>query len=70
VHNDAPIPREVRLQIFQRAFSTKGPGRGLGTYSMKLLSQRYLGGDVSFTSSEEGGTTFKARYPLHRQSGE
>jgi signal transduction histidine kinase len=70
VHNDAPIPREVRLQIFQRAFSTRGPGRGLGTYSMKLLSQRYLGGDVSFTSSEEGGTTFKARYPLHRQSGE
>jgi signal transduction histidine kinase len=70
VHNDAFIPREVRLQIFQRAFSTRGPGRGLGTYSMKLLSQRYLGGDISFTSSEEEGTIFKARYPLRLPGGE
>jgi signal transduction histidine kinase len=64
VHNAAFMPKEVQLQVFQRAFSTKGAGRGLGTYSMKLLSQRYLRGDVSFTSSEEEGTTFRARYPL------
>jgi signal transduction histidine kinase len=64
VHNPAFMPREVQLQIFQRSFSTKGSGRGLGTYSMKLLSERYLHGAVAFTTSPEHGTTFSATYPL------
>ena len=37
VHNPAVIPTPVRLQIFQRSFSTRGLSRGLGTYSMRLL---------------------------------
>lgn len=64
VHNPVYIPRDVQLQMFQRSFSTKGAGRGLGTYSMKLLSERYLKGWVSFTSSPEQGTVFIGRYPL------
>lgn len=64
VHNAAFMPRDVQLQIFQRSFSTKGTGRGLGTYSVKLLSERYLGGNVRFTTSPDEGTTFFARYPL------
>ncbi len=64
VHNPGSIPREVQLQIFQRSFSTKGTGRGLGTYSIKLLTEQYLHGRVSFTSTPEQGTTFQVRYPL------
>jgi len=64
VHNPACMPREVQLQVFQRSFSTKGRGRGLGTYTMKLLSERYLGGTVAFTTSPNQGTTFRATYPL------
>ncbi len=64
VHNPRYMPRNVQLQVFQRSFSTKGSGRGLGTYSMKLLSERYLNGRVSFTSDPEEGTTFRASYPL------
>lgn len=64
VSNPSYIPRKVQLQIFQRSFSTKGAGRGLGTYSMKLLSERYLKGMVRFESDEERGTTFYAKYPL------
>jgi CheY-like chemotaxis protein/signal transduction histidine kinase len=63
VHNPTFIPPHVSQQIFQRSYSTKGKGRGLGTYSMKLLSQRYLKGDVSFTTSEEDGTEFYATFP-------
>jgi signal transduction histidine kinase len=63
VHNPGLIPHEARLQIFNRSFSTKGQGRGLGTYSMKLLSE-YLGGKVFFVSTEEEGTFFYACYPL------
>jgi len=63
VHNPGVMPREVQLQVFQRSFSTKGPGRGLGTYSVKLLSERYLGGTVTFTSTPGDGTNFTAVYP-------
>jgi nitrogen fixation/metabolism regulation signal transduction histidine kinase len=65
VHNQSCIPEKVQLQIFQRSFSTKGPGRGLGTYSIKLLGERYLKGRVSFTSSPEKGTTFRFRCPCN-----
>jgi signal transduction histidine kinase len=64
VHNPTVMPRDVQLQVFQRSFSTKGNGRGLGTYSMRLLSERYLGGHVTFDSSPVEGTTFRALYPL------
>lgn len=64
VHNPGVMPRSVQLQVFQRSFSSKGEGRGLGTYSMKLLSERYLSGKVGFTSDAESGTIFYARYPL------
>jgi len=65
VHNHGFIPREVQLQLFQRSFSTKGTGRGLGTYSMKLLTEKYLKGQVGFASSPEKGTTFTAVCPTH-----
>ena len=63
VHNPTFIPRKVQLQVFQRSFSTKAKDRGVGTYSMKLLSERYLQGRVGFTSSPEAGTVFTACYP-------
>jgi nitrogen fixation/metabolism regulation signal transduction histidine kinase len=68
VHNQGCIPEKVQLQIFQRSFSTKSPGRGLGTYSIKLLGERYLKGQVSFTSSPEEGTTFRFRCPGNRET--
>lgn len=58
VHNHNFIPRQVQLQLFQRSFSTKGVGRGIGTYSMKLFGEKYLNGRVDFESSPESGTTF------------
>lgn len=64
VHNPRFMPRPIQLQVFQRSFSTKGSNRGLGTYSMKLLGERYLGGKVSFESSPDNGTTFKIWLPL------
>lgn len=63
VHNPGFIQRDIQLQLFKRSFSTKGKDRGLGTYSMKLLSS-FLDGQVSFTTSEEEGTRFFAEYPI------
>lgn len=64
VRNPGLIPLEVQYQIFHLSFSTKGRDRGLGTYGMKLLSERYLKGKVWFTSSAGEGTRFVASYPL------
>jgi signal transduction histidine kinase len=64
VKNNSVMSNEVFLQIFQRSFSTKGSNRGLGTYSVKLLTERYLGGKVGFVSSEETGTIFTITFPL------
>jgi signal transduction histidine kinase len=63
VRNPGVMPPDVQLQVFQRSFSTKGVGRGIGTYSMKLLGEAYLGGTVSFTSTESDGTVFTLALP-------
>jgi signal transduction histidine kinase len=69
VHNPGVIPADVAPRIFSRSFSTKGtPGRGLGTYSMKLFGERYLGGRVGFASTPASGTTFSIRLPLRQES--
>lgn len=64
VRNPGVIDRTVRHSIFQRSFSTKGPGRGNGAYTMKLIAERRLGGSVVFRSSAEEGTVFALRVPL------
>ena len=64
ISNPAYISPEIREQIFQRAFSTKGKGRGQGTYGMKLISNRYLDGDITFVSSEDKGTCFTLILPI------
>lgn len=66
VWNATPLGPEAMHRVFQRSYSTKGKGRGLGTYSMKVLAERYLGASVSFRSSEEEGTVFEATLPAVR----
>lgn len=68
VHNPGVMPHAVQMQVFQRSFSSKGEGRGLGTYSARLLSERYLKGTVGFHSEEGAGTTFFACYPLELEA--
>jgi hypothetical protein len=64
VHNSTWIERKVQLQLFKRSFSTKGTGRGIGTYSMKLFGEKYLKGKVWFQTSPEKGTTFYISIPV------
>ena len=63
VRNPSFITQEVQNSIFKRSFSTKGKERGLGTYSMKLLGEKYLKGNVGFTSSKDKGTCFYIEIP-------
>lgn len=58
VRNPAVLTEAVRAGLFKRAFSTKGMGRGLGSYSAKLFVEKYLQGRIWFESSQEQGTVF------------
>ncbi|NLE09346.1 MAG: HAMP domain-containing histidine kinase [Dehalococcoidales bacterium] len=63
VENPGYIESKAQLQIFRRSFSTKGSERGQGTYSMRLLTEKYLNGNVIFTTSPEKGTRFTVTIP-------
>ncbi len=63
VKNNKFIPEHVMKQLFQRSFSTKGKGRGIGTYSMKILAENYLKGQINVQSDEEKGTIFSVIIP-------
>ena len=65
VHNPGAIPKDIQMQLFQRSFSTKGKNRGIGTYSIKLLTENYLKGTASFTSNKNKGTTFFITIPTN-----
>jgi signal transduction histidine kinase len=63
VHNSSFMKKDIQLQLFKRSFSTKGSGRGIGTYSIKLFGEKYLKGKVWFESYKENGTTFFLEIP-------
>lgn len=64
VNNPGELPDSVRLQVFNRSFSTKSPSRGLGTYTARLLTEQYLFGKISFLSDKKTGTTFCVEIPF------
>ena len=65
VWNAGEIPADIAKRVFQRNFSTKAQaGRGIGTFSMKLFGEKYLGGRVDFTTSSSDGTVFRFILPL------
>lgn len=69
VKNPTYIPESTQLQIFNRSFTTKkGSGRGIGTYSVKLLVEQYLNGEVSFTSDKNEGTIFNIKIEIEKDN--
>ena len=64
VHNDRVMSENDKLKVFTRSFSTKGTNRGLGTYSMKLLTEKYLKGTIEFSSNNNQGTVFTVKIPV------
>lgn len=63
VHNNSFIGIDAQHNLFKRSFSTKGVGRGLGLYSVRLLTEKYLKGTANFESDPDQGTTFSIILP-------
>lgn len=64
VQNPLEMSEEVKSKVFIRYWSTKGEGRGIGTYSMKLFGEEILHGKVQFVSDKENGTIFSISLPI------
>lgn len=63
IHNTGVVPEAVREKLFEKYTSAgKAYGTGLGAYSARLMAQAH-GGDITFTTSPEAGTTFIVRLP-------
>ncbi len=63
VHNEGVIPESIREIFFDKyVTSGKSHGTGLGTYAAHLIASS-LGGDITFTTSESGGTTLTVTLP-------
>ncbi|WP_419785643.1 PAS domain S-box protein [Pseudodesulfovibrio sp.] len=68
VHNQGVIPESIRDVFFDKyVTSGKRNGTGLGTYTARLIATS-LGGDISFFSSWEQGTTLTVTLPLLRET--
>lgn len=55
--NGPGIPKNIMDKIFEKGFSTKGEGRGVGLFHTKQLIES-LGGNISVESLEGMGTKF------------
>lgn len=63
VHNVSVMPALTAAQIFKHRFTTNGAGHGLGIYSVQVLGEQYLGGQVELESTVETGTEFRFTLP-------
>lgn len=63
IQNSSYMPEDVQSRIFRKSFSTKSRDRGIGTYSIKLFTEKYLNGKVWFISRQGEGTTFYIQIP-------
>ena len=61
--NGVGIPPEMHEKIFQPNFSTKTSGTGLGL-AIAYKTIKELDGTITFTTTEDEGTTFRVRLPL------
>ena len=64
VRNPGEISPDVFPYIFTYGYSTKGKGRGIGTYSIKLLGENFLKGKAWYESNEKEGTAFYLKIPI------
>lgn len=59
------VPEEIRSRIFEKGFSSKGPGRGLGLAMIQDITQRH-GGTIDLDTEPHTGTCFTLTFTKER----
>jgi len=57
------IPEDVLARIYERDFTTKGAGSGIGLYVARALVEMH-GGEIHVDSAEQRGTVVEVRLPI------
>lgn len=57
------IPQDALLHIYERDFTTKGTGSGIGLYVARALVELH-GGEIRVLSQEDRGTRVEVRLPI------
>jgi signal transduction histidine kinase len=57
------IPEEALARIYERDFTTKGTGSGIGLYVARALVEMH-GGKIDVDSRRERGTVVEVRLPI------
>ena len=64
VRQPRALPPSAEASVFTPSISARGDaGQDVGTYAARLFVETYLGGRVTYASSEATGTTFEIRLP-------
>ena len=59
------VPEDIRERVFQRGFSSKGPGRGLGLAMVRDITLRH-GGTIDLDTEPHTGTCFTLTFTKER----
>ncbi|MFG2329090.1 ATP-binding protein [Streptomyces sp. NPDC048604] len=62
------VPPDLQEAVFDRGWSTRGPGRGLGLALVRQTAHRHRG-TLTLTPNEDAGATFTVRIPLGVAAG-
>lgn len=62
ISNPGSLDESEKALMFKRSFSTKGSGRGFGLYRARLMTRRYLEGELQF-QEKQGMLCFEVRLP-------
>lgn len=69
IRNPKVVSPDIVAQVFKRCFTTKhGVGHGLGSYSIRLFTEKYLNGSVEFRSNAGEGSVLTIVLPLGNPS--
>ena len=60
--NGQGILPQIHDRVFEKGFTTKDDGNGLGLYHAKVEVEKY-GGTISFITQNQKGTTFTISLP-------
>jgi two-component system nitrogen regulation sensor histidine kinase NtrY len=61
--NGTGIPEHLKQKLFEPNFTTKSSGMGLGLAMSKKIIEN-MGGEISFETVEDQGSTFFVRLPM------
>jgi signal transduction histidine kinase len=66
--NGSGIKKDIRKLVFNKSFTTKGNGMGIGLYTVKRIVEKSLKGEIFFKTNTNKGTEFIITFPIEKDT--